>query len=46
MSPIQKNLLCGGVSGLLLKSTLGIVPACMGGVLGTGLIGGLTLLVE
>ena len=46
MTPAQKNMLCGGVSGLLFKSTLGIVPACVGGVLGTGLIGGLTLLVE
>ena len=46
MTPIQKNMICGGVSGVLFKSTLGVVPACVGGILGTGLIGGLTLLVE
>ena len=46
MTPIQKNMICGGVSGVLFKSTLGVVPAGVGGILGTGLIGGLTLLVE
>ena len=45
MTPIQKNMITGGVSGLLFKSTLGIVPSCVGGVLGASLIGGLTLLV-
>jgi import inner membrane translocase subunit TIM23 len=46
MTPIQKNMICGGVTGAIFKSTLGIVPACVGGMLGTGIIGGLTLLVE
>lgn len=46
MTPIQKNMITGGVSGVLFKSTLGVVPACVGGILGTSLIGGLTLLVE
>jgi len=46
MTQLQKNMICGGVSGVLFKSTLGVVPACVGGLLGTSLIGGLTLLVE
>lgn len=46
MTPIQKNMICGGVSGVILKSTLGVVPACVGGILGTTIIGGLTLFVE
>lgn len=46
MTQLQKNMICGGVSGVLFKSTLGIVPACVGGILGTSLIGGLTLMVE
>ena len=46
MSPIQKNMICGGVTGVIFKSTLGVVPACVGGLLGVGLIGGLTLAVE
>jgi import inner membrane translocase subunit TIM23 len=39
-------MICGGVSGLLFKSTLGVVPATVGGILGVGLIGGLTKVVE
>jgi import inner membrane translocase subunit TIM23 len=46
MAPIHKNMICGGFSGLLFKSTLGVVPATIGTVLGVGLIGGLTKLVE
>lgn len=38
-------MICGGVSGILFKSTLGVVPASVGGLLGTTIIGGLTLLV-
>lgn len=38
-------MICGGVTGVLFKSTLGILPACVGGLLGTSIIGGLTLLV-
>ncbi len=45
MTPLQKNMICGGVSGALFKSTLGVVPTVVGGILGTSLIGGLTLLV-
>jgi len=39
-------MICGGVSGVLFKSTLGVTPAIVGGILGTTLIGGLTLMVE
>jgi mitochondrial import inner membrane translocase subunit TIM23 len=46
MSPLQKNMICGAASGALFKSTLGIVPTCVGGLLGATLIGGLTLGVE
>ena len=44
--PIHKNMVCGGITGALYKSTLGVVPTMVGGVLGAGLIGGLTLMVE
>jgi import inner membrane translocase subunit TIM23 len=46
MTPIMKNVICGGITGSLFKCTLGIVPTMVGGVLGAGLIGGLTLIVE
>lgn len=46
MTQLQKNMICGGVSGVLFKSTLGVTPAIVGGILGTTLIGGLTLMVE
>ena len=39
-------MICGGVSGMLFKSTLGPVPVVVGGLLGMSLIGGLTKLVE
>ena len=45
VQPLHKNLACGTLSGMLYKSTLGIVPCLVGGVLGFSLIGGLTLLV-
>jgi import inner membrane translocase subunit TIM23 len=45
MTPIQKNMITGGISGMLFKSTLGVVPTVVGGILGTTLIGGITLLV-
>ena len=46
MPPLHKNMICGGVSGMLFKSTLGVVPATVGGLLGVAMIGGLTKLVE
>jgi import inner membrane translocase subunit TIM23 len=38
--------MCGAATGMLLKSTLGVVPSVVGGLLGASLIGGLTLLIE
>ncbi len=38
--------MCGTATGMLLKSTLGVVPCFVGGLLGATLIGGLTLLTE
>lgn len=46
LSALQKNTICGALTGSLYKSTLGVVPAVVGGVLGASLIAGLTLLVE
>lgn len=45
-SPLQKNLMCGTITGMIYKSTLGIVPTIVGGILGAVIIGGMTLLVE
>ncbi len=38
--------MCGTATGMLYKSTLGIVPCIVGGLLGGSIIGALTLLVE
>lgn len=46
IEPLYKNVICGAATGMLFKSTLGIVPCAVGGLLGASLIGGLTLLVE
>ena len=46
VEPLYKNMICGTVTGMLYKSTLGIVPCLVGGILGASLIGGLTLLTE
>ncbi len=46
IEPLYKNLMCGTATGMLLKSTLGLIPCAVGGILGGTLIGGLTLLVE
>lgn len=46
LQPIYKNMLCGTATGMLFKSTLGVVPCLVGGLLGATLIGGLTLLTE
>ncbi len=43
---IQKNMLCGALTGGLYKSTLGVVPACVGALVGGSLIGGMTLFVD
>ena len=44
--PLYKNIICGTATGMLYKSTLGIVPCAVGGMLGATLIGGLTLVTE
>ena len=46
VQPIYKNIMCGAATGMLYKSTLGIIPCMVGGLLGASLIGGLTLLCE
>ena len=46
IEPIYKNIMAGAATGMLYKSTLGIVPCFVGGLLGASLIGGLTLLTE
>jgi|JI6StandDraft_1071083.scaffolds.fasta_scaffold137633_3 import inner membrane translocase subunit TIM23 len=43
---IYKNMMCGAATGMLFKSTLGVIPCIVGGLLGASLIGGLTLLTE
>ena len=44
--PMHKNVVCGTTTGMLYKSTLGLVPCAVGGIIGGSLIGGLTLLIE
>jgi len=39
-------MICGTATGMLFKSTLGVVPCIVGGLLGGAMIGGLTLLTE
>ena len=46
VEPLTKNIICGTATGMLYKSTLGVVPCIVGGLLGAGMIGGLTLLTE
>ncbi len=46
VEPLYKNMICGAATGMLFKSTLGIIPCAVGGILGTTLIGGLTKLTE
>jgi import inner membrane translocase subunit TIM23 len=46
VSKIQKNMLCGAITGAVYKSTLGLVPACVGLVLGGTLIGTMTKIVD
>jgi import inner membrane translocase subunit TIM23 len=46
VSVLNKNMLCGAITGSIYKSTLGIVPAGVGFVLGGSLIGGMTKLVD
>lgn len=46
LTTIQKNMVCGGITGMLFKSTLGIVPSVVGGIVGAGIIGALTLIID
>ena len=43
---LHKNIICGAATGMLYKSTLGVLPCMVGGLVGASLIGGLTLLTE
>jgi import inner membrane translocase subunit TIM23 len=46
VSKINKNMLCGAITGAVYKSTLGVVPAAVGFVLGGTLIGSMTKIVD
>lgn len=39
-------MICGAITGSIYKSTLGVVPFGVGFLLGGGMIGGLTKLVD
>lgn len=43
---MQKNVLNGFVTGMLYKSTRGLIPMIVGGTTGAVLIAGMTLSVE
>lgn len=42
LSNNNKNMLCGALTGFMYKSTLGIIPACVGSILGAAIIGSMT----
>ena len=44
LSNLQKNVLCGSITGAIFKSTLGVVPTFVGGLVGGGLVGSFTYL--
>lgn len=46
LSSIQKNMLCGAVSGAVFKSTLGLVPTAFGAAIGAGLAGCMHLIID
>lgn len=46
LTAFQKNMLCGATTGAIYKSTLGLVPSAVGGLIGASIIAGLTLIVE
>ena len=43
MSNMNKNVLCGAFTGALYKSTLGVIPAGVGALLGSTIIGVFTV---
>ena len=46
VSPMQRNMICGAATGALFKSTLGVVPAMFGCVLGAGIAGSIHMLTD
>ena len=46
LSNNNKNVLCGALTGFLYKSTLGIIPACVGSILGGAMMGSLTQIIQ
>lgn len=46
VSPLQKNILCGAITGGLYKSTLGVIPTCVGGILGGFSIGVFSVIIS
>ena len=46
MNDFSKNMLIGGVSGALFKSTRGFKAATVGGVVGAGLIAGMNVVTD
>ena len=46
LSNVQKNVMCGAITGGIFKSTLGIIPFGVGSVLGGTAIGSLTYFVQ
>lgn len=45
-SKIEKNMLCGAITGAMYKSTLGLIPTGVGFILGGTMIGGMTKIVD
>lgn len=46
LSSIQKNMICGAVTGAVFKSTLGLVPTAFGAVIGAGIAASMHLIIE
>jgi hypothetical protein len=46
INDLSKNMLIGGISGAIFKSTLGYKAATVGGLVGAGLIAGLNVLAD
>lgn len=46
VSVLNKNMLCGAITGSIYKSTLGVVPAGVGFLLGGAFIGSMTKVVD
>jgi len=46
LSNRNKNIVCGAMTGFMFKSTLGIIPACVGSILGGVMIGSLSQIIQ